>query len=120
MAKRSKLAITTLVLGIVSLAAWVLAIILGNLYPAPPGHFSPAVGKAGAVFTLLMLTASLFGPAAVLVVASLSIIILIRSKGQLNGIVFIVIGVALAAVPFILSELAEILNFFNNGIWGTG
>jgi len=79
-AKISKSAITTLVLGIISLTTWILAVVVGYLYPAPPGHASPAVGEAGAVFTLLMLTASIFGPAAVLVAAVLSIIFLFVVK----------------------------------------
>ena len=87
-------------IGAITLASWLLAVLLGLTFPAPPGHVSPAMGKAGALFMILMLLTILLSYLTLIttVVASITVIV---SQGKRKGIALSITGLALAAMPWL-------------------
>src|SRR5438105_14308996 len=83
--RTSRAAITTLTLGSGALGSWVLAVVLSYIFPPAPGHYSPATGNAGPLFTVLMLLSGLLRPV-VLVTAIVALASVKRSGGTRNGI----------------------------------
>jgi len=98
--KIHKLAFVTLVLGLVSLNAWTLAVVLGHLFPPALGHYSPTTGEAGPIIMVLM-------PLTVfveLVTWIAGVIALVRTKRQgQNGMGATLTGMVLAAIPIVIS-----------------
>ena len=100
----SKLAVLALTLGFVSLMTWVLAVLVGYIFPPAAGHHSPAMGTGGHVFILLMLLSALLGPV-VLITALFAVINVKRGRGMRKGIGLALLGVALAGAPYALARL---------------
>ncbi len=97
-------AVASLALGCAALVSWVLAVLLAYIFPPAPGHKSPATGRAGPVFILLMLL-SVFLAAVVLVTAVVALFSLIYSGGTPKDICLVLLGIALAGAPYILGRL---------------
>ena len=93
--------VLALMLGFVSLMTWVLAVLLGYIFPPAAGHHSPAMGTAGHVFILLMLLSALLGPV-VLITALAAVFSVKRSRGTRKGVGLALIGIALAVAPYAL------------------
>ena len=102
--RTSRAAITTLTLGSGALGSWVLAVVLSYIFPPAPGHYSPATGNAGPLFTVLMLLSGLLGPV-VLVTAIVALVSVKRSGGTRKGIRLALLGAALAPAPYALGPL---------------
>jgi hypothetical protein len=109
MTKRtSKAAIASLAVGCIALVSWVSAVVLGYIFPPPPGHGSPAVGPAGPVFIVLMLLSGVLAPV-VLVTAIVAVFSVRRSGGTRKGILMALLGLVLAAAPYALSGVLGLI-----------
>ncbi len=97
-------AIASLALGCVAFVSWVLAVLLSYIFPPAPGHKSPATGRAGPAFILLMLLSFFLG-AVVLVTAIVALFSVIYSGGTPKDIGLALLGIALAGAPYILGRL---------------
>ena len=103
MAERTnKAAFLALTLGIVALVTWSVAVLLGNIYPPPPGHHSPIMGAADLYFIILILLSGFLG-LVVFGAAMVTVFIVIRSKGNIKGVSLALLGIALAGVPYVLA-----------------
>jgi len=95
--------VLALMFSLVAFMSWVLAVMLGYIFPAAPGHHSPATGSAGHVIILLMLVSGLLGPV-VLVTAMVAMVSVKRSGGTLKDNGLALLAIALAGVPYILAR----------------
>lgn len=97
-------------IGAITFASWLLAVLLGLTFPAPPGHASPALGKAGALFVILMLLSILLS-IGTLIITVTTLILVIVSKGERKGIVLAMTGLALAGIPWLYGPVTRLINF---------
>lgn len=97
----SRWAVATFTLGSVALFSWVSAGVLYHVFPATPGHDSPATDLAGLALEVLKWVCGLLGPV-VLITGVAAFVSVRRSGGTRKGSGLALMGAVMAAVPYLV------------------